>query len=61
METGIGSQWVSDKTLDEAIQHLNELLADNDFGCDECMREHQELLLMLQELKQLRGEEKQEK
>lgn len=59
METKIDNQWVSDNTLDEAIQHLNELLADNDFGCDECKQEHQELLLMLQELKQLREAEKQ--
>lgn len=42
--------------LDEAINHLEESLADqsHDWGCEECKREHEQLLEWLRELKELR-------
>lgn len=43
-------------TLDEAIKHLDESLADpgHDWGCEECKGEHEQLLEWLRELKELR-------
>lgn len=40
-------------TLQEAIQHLQETLADNnhEWGCEECKKEHEQLLEWLKELK----------
>lgn len=42
--------------LDEAIQHLRETLADptHKWGCEECKKEHEQLLEFLQELKLFR-------
>lgn len=38
-------------TLPEAIQHLQEVLADpNHFSCEECRQEHVQLLGWLREL-----------
>jgi hypothetical protein len=47
-------------TLDEAIKHLNESLADqsHDWGCEECKAEHEQLAEWLKELKDLRDENK---
>ena len=43
-------------TLDEAIKHIEEILSDNNREwCDECMREHEQLLEWLRELKALRS------
>ena len=44
-------------TLEEAIKHLEESLADpgHDWGCEECKGEHEQLLEWLRELKELRG------
>lgn len=43
-------------TLDEAIKHLNESLADqsHDWGCEECKVEHEQLAEWLRELRELR-------
>lgn len=43
-------------TLDEAIQHLREDLADkkHEWSCEECRQEHIELLSFLLELKAYR-------
>lgn len=38
-------------TLDEAIQHAQEVA---DFGCDQCSKDHQQLADWLRELKELR-------
>jgi hypothetical protein len=38
-------------TLDEAIQHAQEVA---DRGCDQCARDHQQLADWLKELKELR-------
>ena len=40
-------------TLEEAIQHLEETLADDkhEWSCDECKAEHEQLLSWLKELK----------
>lgn len=45
-------------TLDEAIVHLTETLADNNhkWSCEECKEEHEDLLGYLQELKTYREE-----
>lgn len=48
-------------TLEEAIKHLDESLADpgHDWGCEECKGEHEQLLEWLRELrkaKRLLGE-----
>lgn len=47
-------------TLEEAIKHLEESLADpgHDWGCEECKGEHEQLLEWLRELKDLREENK---
>lgn len=44
-------------TLDEAIQHLRETLADDkhEWSCKECRQEHIELLSFLLELKSYRS------
>lgn len=44
-------------TLEEAIKHLEETLSDNnrEWDCDECRREHEQLLEWLRELQYLRG------
>lgn len=43
-------------TLEEAILHLRESLADpaHEWGCEECKAEHEQLLAFLQELKLFR-------
>lgn len=43
-------------TLEEAIQHLKESIADptHKWGCEECKEEHEQLLEFLQELKMYR-------
>lgn len=43
-------------TIDEAIKHLEESLADpgHDWGCEECKAEHEQLLEWLKEFKILR-------
>ncbi|MCQ2507254.1 MAG: hypothetical protein MJ097_00525 [Dorea sp.] len=43
-------------TLGEAITHLEEILSDpeHDWGCDECKKEHEQLLAWLKELKKYR-------
>lgn len=40
--------------LEEAISHLKELIDNHDFECEECKRDHEELLGFLEELKQQR-------
>lgn len=40
--------------LDETISHLRDLIDRHDFGCEECRRNHEELLAFLEELKQRR-------
>ncbi len=47
-------------TLEEAIKHLDESLADpgHNWGCEECKGEHEQLLEWLRELKDLREENK---
>lgn len=40
--------------LEEAISHLKELVDNHDFECEECKRDHKELLAFLEELKQRR-------
>lgn len=46
-----------DMTLDEAIQHLCEILSDEDmdWACEECKAEHQQLLKWLLELREVKG------
>lgn len=41
-------------TLEEAIEHLNELINNNNFNCEECKQEHIQLLKWLKELQELR-------
>ena len=43
-------------TIEEAIKHLEDTLADDnhDWGCVECRKEHEQLLSWLKELKDLR-------
>lgn len=43
-------------TLDEAIDHLEETLSNQDhqWSCAECRSEHEQLLNWLKELKELR-------
>ena len=36
--------------LQEGIDHLKELLAEDDFGCVECRNDHEQLLMWLSEL-----------
>ena len=38
-------------TLQEGIDHLKELLAEDNFGCDECRKDHEQLLMWLAELR----------
>lgn len=49
-------------TLDEAIQHLRETLSDknHNWSCEECRKEHIELLSFLLELKSYRVSEDKE-
>lgn len=44
-------------TLDGAILHLKETLADptHDWGCEECKCEHEQLLVWLEDYKELRA------
>ena len=43
-------------TLDEAIQHIEDMLSNgNDFGCDKCKEEHIQLLGWLKELRDRRN------
>lgn len=37
--------------LQEGIDHLREVLTKNEFGCEECRKEHEQLLMWLVELK----------
>lgn len=41
--------------LEQAIAHLEGLLRDHDFECEDCKRDHRELLELLVELKERRG------
>lgn len=41
--------------LEQAIAHLKSLLRDHDFECEDCKRDHRELLELLVELKERRG------
>ena len=41
--------------LEQAIVHLKSLLRDHDFECEDCKRDHRELLELLVELKERRG------
>lgn len=42
-------------SLSEAIEHLEEVLTDsNHFSCEECRKEHEQLLAWLLELKRYR-------
>lgn len=43
-------------TLDEAIRHLEETLnnPEHEWSCAECKAEHEQLLMWLKELKELR-------
>ena len=45
-------------TLEEAIQHLKESLADttHKWGCEECKQEHEQLLEWLEDYKQLKAD-----
>jgi hypothetical protein len=36
--------------LQEGIDHLKELLAEDNFGCEECRNDHEQLLMWLLEL-----------
>lgn len=44
-------------TLEEAIQHLRESLADptHEWGCEECKQEHEQLLEWLEDYKRLQS------
>ena len=41
--------------LEQAIAHLESLLRDHDFECEDCKRDHRELLELLVESKERRG------
>lgn len=41
-------------TLDEAIEHLEEKLQNENFPCEECRKEHLELQEWLEELRESR-------
>lgn len=41
--------------LEQATAHLEGLLRDHDFECEDCKRDHRELLELLVELKERRG------
>lgn len=41
-------------TLQEAIEHLEEKLAEDNWSCKECKKEHEQLLEWLIELKNWR-------
>ena len=45
-------------TLEEAIQHIKESLADptHKWGCEECKAEHEQLLEWLEDYKQLKND-----
>lgn len=45
-------------TLEEAIQHLKESLADptHKWGCEECKAEHEQLLKWLEDYKQIKAD-----
>ena len=43
--------------LEEVIFHLKELIDNHDFACGECKRDHEELLGLLEELKQRRDKD----
>ena len=38
-------------TLDEAIEHLEDLIKNKEFLCESCKEEHKQLLIWLKELK----------
>ena len=40
--------------LEETILHLRDLIGKHDFECEECKRDHEELLAFLEELEQRR-------
>lgn len=41
-------------TLDEAIEHLQDKLNENNWSCEECRKEHLQLCLWLIELRERR-------
>lgn len=41
-------------TLNEAIEHLEEKLQEDNFSCEECRKEHLELQEWLEELRESR-------
>lgn len=45
-------------TLEEAIQHLKESLADptHKWGCEECKQEHEQLLVWLEDYQKVKEE-----
>lgn len=43
-------------TLNEAIEHLEDLLKNKEFSCESCKEEHEQLLIWLKELRTLKGE-----
>lgn len=45
-------------TLEEAIEHLKDSLANKQFSCDECYMEHRQLLAWLIDLQRYRNGEK---
>lgn len=48
-------------TLQEAINHLQELLTEDKFDCEKCKKEHQQLLGWLLELENFRQKEGEER
>lgn len=42
--------------LEETISHLKELIDNHDFKCEECKRNHEELLGFMEELKKRRAD-----
>ena len=43
-------------TLEEAITHLEKSIYRNEFSCEACKQEHEQLLAWLQDYKVLRGQ-----
>jgi hypothetical protein len=51
---------VMTNSLEDAIQHLKDILNDpkRDWPCEECKKEHEQLLAWLEELKAIKDKEK---
>lgn len=51
---------VMTNSLEDAIQHLKDILNDpkHDWPCEECKKEHEQLLAWLEELKAIKDKEK---